>query len=322
MGIKLREFGHFTPEHIISNSELTEKFNLTENWIVERTGIEERRYFKDGASTDMAVLAVEDMLQGTALVNEKIDCIIFATTTPDFLCPSAASVLQKKLNLNHTFAFDIKAACSGFLFGLEMASALLESKKYSNILLIGADKLSSIVNPHDLKTSVIFGDGAGSVLISYSKNENHLKNIICKVDSTELTAVSIENGGSQNPILNELIESSKNYVSFNSKKISGEAVKLFIKATTETLAENNLNIESIDMVIPHQANKRIIEELSKRLNLPIEKFYINIEQRGNTGAASIPTSLSILSKNKKLKGTILLIAVGAGFAYSGAILKI
>jgi 3-oxoacyl-[acyl-carrier-protein] synthase-3 len=321
MGTVIKAFGHFIPDKRVTNKELAQRFSITEDWIEEKTGIIERRYFDNGATSDMALIAINNALKNSRLEPGMIDCIIVATMTPDRHCPSTAALLQKKLNVNHTFAFDIMAACSGYLYGIELAHALIETKKYKNILVTGADKFSTIVDPGDRKTTLIFADGAGCSLLSYSETENNIIDTVCSLDSTIAEAVVIPNGGSEKPIDEIVFNEQNHFLRFTSKEVYEGGIQLFIKAIDTLIKKANIDLTEIDLVIPHQANKRMIEELARRLSLPIEKFFINVDYIGNTSAATIPIALSQANELKKLQGTILLASVGAGFTYAASILK-
>lgn len=317
-----KSFGHYIPDRKVTNRELAERFAITEEWIEEKTGIRERRYFDNGATSDMALIATTNALTNTDSTAQDIDCIIVATMTPDHYCPSTAAILQNKLGINHTFAFDIMAACSGYLYGLQLADSLITSRKYNNILLVGADKFSTIVDPNDRKTALIFADGAGCSLLSYSETENHVNDIVCFLDSEMNKAVTIPNGGSAKPITETVFAEQNHFLRFTSKEVYEGGIQLFLKAINEILKKNNTSLGDIDLIVPHQANRRMIEELARRLNQPIEKFFINVDYIGNTSAATVPIALSELKEQNKLKGNILLASVGAGFTCAAALITI
>lgn len=321
MGVEFSKFGHFVPEKRLTNAELAKRFNITEEWIDQRTGIIERRYFEDGGTSEMIFRAVKNAGVEAGYL-ESIDCIIVATMTPDKYCPSTAAVLQSKLGINHTFAFDIMAACSGFIYALQIADGLIRSSKYKKILVVGADSMSSIVDENDRKTALIFSDGAGFAVLQECKGDSHIVDCFCSLDSNISEAVVIPHGGSLQPVRESNIGDRDQYLRFTSKEVYEGGLELFEKAINELLARNSMSHGDIDLIVPHQANKRMIEELARRMGIPIEKFYINIEYIGNTSAATIPIALSELNESGRLKGKVLLASVGAGFTYASAILNI
>jgi len=322
MGVFFKSFGHYIPETGITNKQLAERFNISEEWILERTGIEERKYFLNGATSDMIVAAALNCLNNAEVSASNIDCIIVATMTPDYHCPSTAAIVQKKLGINHNFSLDIMAACSGYVYALQLADALIASGKYCNILVAGADKMSAIIDKNDRKTALIFADGAGCALVSHHDTENNIIDIICAVDSTLSDIVIIPNGGSVSPIHQPVFEEQNHFLRFTSKGVYESGIQLLQKAINAVTEKSKITIKDIDLIIPHQANKRMIEELARRMDVPIDKFFINVESIGNTSAATIPIALSQASEQKKLKGKILLISVGAGFTYASAIIQV
>ncbi len=321
MGTIFKSFGHFIPETRITNKELAGRFDISEEWILERTGIEERRYFDGGGTSDMAVLAANRCLEKTDLSPTDIDLIIIATITPDHQCPSTAALVHQKLRTSNSSGFDIVAACSGFLYALELGQSLIETKKYKNILIAGADKLSSCIDWNDRKTTLIFADGAGVCLLQHSDTQNQIEDTYCRLDSNCADYIVTPNGGSASPINEKNVFEQNHYMRFHNKDIFIKGVKLFEKSINEVLKRNNLTSEDIDLIIPHQANKRIIEKISEDLNIPISKFFINVEKNGNSSAATIPIGLSEISAQGKLKGKILLVSIGAGFTYAASILQ-
>ncbi len=320
MSTRFYKFGHFIPDQRITNQLLAERFGITEAWIEERTGIIERRYYTEGATSDMIVAAVNNSGLTQADL-EELDCIIIATMTPDHNCPSTAALVQRKLNINHCFAFDIMAACSGFVYALTLADSLLISGKYKNILVAGADKFSTIIDHEDRKTALIFADGAGFCYLKSDGALTQIKDTLCRLDSTLCHSVLIPNGGSAKPLDELSFAEQEHFLRFTDKKVFEGGIVLFEEAITAVLAKNQLTIADIDLIVPHQANKRMIEALAKRMQIPIEKFFINIEYIGNTSAATIPIALSEANEQGKLKGNVLLASVGAGFTYGAGLLE-
>ncbi|MDZ4071403.1 MAG: beta-ketoacyl-ACP synthase 3 [Sediminibacterium sp.] len=324
MGTIIKSFGHFIPTQCLTNSELAKRFDITEEWIIERTGIEERKYFAEGATSDMILKAALQCLSKTNVEPKDIDCIIVATMTPDFYCPSTAAIVHQKLETKNAWGFDIMAACSGYIYALELAASLINSNAYKNILVCGADKFSSIIDPLDRKTVLVFADGAGVSLLQYSELENNITDILCKLDSTYAMDVNMLNGGSQTPLTKKNIVEDNHYLRFSSKRIFEHGITLMQNAIEEILKRNKITFADIDFIIPHQANKKMIEVLAQRLVIPIEKFIINIERIGNTSAATIPIAISQALETKMLKGNerLLLASVGAGFTHAASLITL
>jgi 3-oxoacyl-[acyl-carrier-protein] synthase-3 len=322
LGVKITSWGHFIPETKLTNSELSKRFNVTTDWILERTGIEERKYFSDGATSDMIVKAALNCIQQTDLSPTDIDCIIVTTMTPDQHCPSTATFVHQKLGTKNAWGFDIMAACSGYLYALQLATSLINSNSYKTVLVCGADKMSSCIDPSDRKTVLVLADGAGVSLLQQSSTDNNIIDTICKLDSSHSSDISMIASGSKAPSTIENISQGKHYLRFESKTIFCTAISLMQIVAEEILSKNKLTFEDIDFIVPHQANKRIIETLAKKFDLPIEKFLINVEQIGNTSAATIPIAISEALKDEKLKGNekLLLVSVGAGYTYSASLM--
>ena len=324
MGTIIKSFGHFIPEQSLTNAELATRFDISNEWIIERTGIEERKYFTEGATSDMIVKAALQCLSKANIEAKDIDCIIVATMTPDYYCPSTAAIVHQKLDTKNAWGFDIMAACSGYIYALQLATSLINSNAYKNILVCGADKFSSIIDPLDRKTVLVFADGAGISLLKYSETDNDIADTICKLDSTYAMDVNMLYGGSQTPLTKENIIEDKHYLRFSSKRIFEHGIVLMQNVIEEILSKNSITFNDIDFIVPHQANKRMIEALAQRLAIPIEKFIINIEHIGNTSAATIPIAISQALTTGKLKGNekILLASVGAGFTYAASLITL
>jgi len=324
LGTIIKSFGHFIPEQSLTNYELAKRFSITEEWINERTGIEERKYFTEGATSDMIVNAALQCLSKTNIEPKDIDCIIVATMTPDYYCPSTAAIVHQKLDTKNAWGFDIMAACSGYIYALQLASSLINSNAYKNIVVCGADKFSSIIDPLDRKTVLVFADGAGVSLLQYSEIRNDITDTLCKLDSSYAMDVNMLYGGSKTPLTKENILEDKQYLRFSSKRIFEHGITLMQNAIEEILERNKITFNDIDFIVSHQANKRMIEVLAERLCIPIEKFIINIEHIGNTSAATIPLAISQALETGKLKGNekLLLASVGAGFTYAASLITL
>jgi 3-oxoacyl-[acyl-carrier-protein] synthase-3 len=324
MGVKIKAFGHFVPDHNVPNKELAERFDLTEEWILERTGIEERKYLLEGGTSDMIVQAALRCLCKTNITATEIDCIIVATMTPDYHCPSTASLVHKRLGATNAWGFDLMAACSGFIYSLQLAASLINSRAYKTVLVCGGDKMSSCIDTSDRKTVLILGDGAGVALLQYDAEQNDVIDTLCKLESEYGMDVNMLTGGSQTQLTADNITENKQYLRFSGKRIFEHGVTLMQNAVTELLEKNSLTFDDIDRIVPHQANKRMIEALAQGFSLPIGKFVINIEHLGNTSAATVPVAISQALETGQLKGNerVLLTSVGAGFTYAASLLKL
>ena len=325
MGVAIKSISHFVPETRLTNQELGVRLNMDSDVIGEKTGIFERRVFHDGATSDMIVNAAKICLEQCGMDVLDVECIIVATMTADFPCPSTAAVVHHKLGTKNAWGFDAMAACSGFLYGFEIGSALLNSKQYKNVLLCAADKMTSIIDPMDKKTSLIFGDGAGVVLLEYTDDEhNEIIDTICKLNSTDLMSVSASHGGSKNPMTPESLEQTDHLMKFTSRGIFSGGIALFKEVILEVMEKNNISFDDIDYFVPHQANKRMLEGLAAELNQPISKFIINIEYIGNTNSGSVPIALSEAISDGRIKPgmKIIVAGVGAGFTYGASIIDI
>lgn len=324
MGVLIKSFGHFIPKTRVTNFELAKRFNVTSEWIVQRTGIEERKYFLEGATSDMIVNAASQCLLQTEIPFTAIDCVIVATMTPDHLCPSTAAIVHNKLSITNAWGFDIMAACSGYLYALQLATSLINSGSYKTILVCGADKMSSCIDPNDRKTVLLLSDGAGVSLLQYSPIENSVIDIICKLHSSNTDDIVTTAGGSSNPNTTDTILRGEQFLRFKSKSIFEMAISLMQRVIDEIMLKNKMTLSDIDFIVPHQANKRLIEVLANKLCISIDRFIINVEQIGNTGAGTIPIAISEAIQNGKLKGNerLLMVAVGAGYTYASSLVQL
>lgn len=325
MGVKITGFGHYIPEARVTNTELAQRFGVSEEWIVQKTGIHERRYAgPEEATSDMIVHAARQCLAQANVAPGAVDCVLVATMTPDHYCPSTAAIVQQKLGTHNAWGFDLMAACSGFIYALQVAAALINAGTHQTVLVCAADKMSSIVDPADRKTVLIFADGAGACLLQHSLTENHLLNTLCRLNSTNYTDIITRVGGSQRPSTDKAVAVGDHYLRFMSRTIGVDDVQLLQEVIIEFMEKNSLSFDELSYIVPHQANKRMIELLADNLQLPISKFIINIEQLGNTSAAAVPIAVSQALQNGQLKGheTLLLASVGAGFTYAAGLLKL
>lgn len=315
--------GGFVPEYVLDNEELSRMVDTNDEWIMTRIGIKERRILnEEGLGTSyMARKAVKQLLEKTGTHPDEIDCLIMATTTPDFPIPSTASIIVGKLNMKNAFCLDINAACSGFLYGMDMAASMIQSGRYKKVVVCGGDKLSSIVDYNDRATCPIFGDGAGAVLVEPSSEEYGWLDSHLRADGKGLPYLCIKGGGSA---------CSPSYftIDHNMHKIHQEGRTVYKFAVTNMsdscalIAErNNLNKDNIAWVLPHQANVRIIEAVANRLEIPMDKVMLNIQKYGNTSAGTLPLALWDYESQLKKGDNIVLTAFGGGFTWGAAYLK-
>ena len=302
-----------------------EKFvETSDEWIQSRTGIKQRHKVKNGeATSSMGIKVANDILEKKKINAKEIDVIITATITPDMLFPSTASIIQKEIGAINAWAFDLNAACSGFLFSLETAQSLIESKKYKKILVIGGDTMSSIIDYNDRATCVLFGDGAGAILLEPSSHENGIIDSVLFTDGTGGDRLYMPGGGSLFPSSKKTIDSKFHYLKQDGREVYKSAVRGMTDAALEILKRNSLSSNDIKLFIPHQANKRIIEACSQRLNLNSKQVYINIERFANTTGGTIPICISeAVQKNLLNEGDLILLAAfGAGFTWGATLIK-
>ncbi len=313
--------GGFVPAAKRTNQDLEKVTNTSDEWIVQRTGIKERRILGDGlATSDMIVEAVMDLLQNYPKNLQDVDALIVATSSPDMLMPSTANILAEKLKLHDVMAFDVNAACSGFLHVLDIGAAFVESGRHKNVLVIGADKISSYVDINDRSTNILFGDGAGVVWLEPSEKAGVLDSLLLG-NGTGAAALNIEGGGSLHPMSNETVSNGLQYIKQDGKVVFKQAIKAMSEACLAVLKRNNLSIGDIDWLVPHQANKRIIDGVGKEIDIDPAKTMTNIENFGNTISATIP--LCIWEHRSKLKtgDLLLLTAFGAGFSWGASLLE-
>lgn len=318
--------GSYTPQRVLTNDDLSKMIETSDEWIVTRSGIRERHIAApDESTSDMAVQAALAAMADAGVEPAEIDLLIVATITPDLPLPAVACSIQHKLGLpTHAACFDLNAACSGFVYGLDTACAMLASGRYKKALLIGAEKLSSIVDWNERTTCVLFGDGAGAVVLGVSDEEN--KGLIgtklgAYGDSVDL--LCIPKGGSNCPATAESIAAGDHFMKMKGKEVFKLAVRAMDEAARDILEQHSLHADQIGLVIPHQANLRIIEAIAKYLELPMDRFYVNVDRYGNTSAASVPLALDEARKSGRIKpGDItLLVAFGAGLTYGSALIR-
>ncbi len=316
--------GSYGPDQVVDNEQLSKTVDTSDEWIRTRTGILERRFAgKDQTTSDLSLQAAKQALENARVLPEEIDLVLVATITPDMAFPSTACILQHKLGLKKVACFDIEAACSGFLYALDVADAMLSSGRYRKALVIGAEKMSSIMDWEDRTTCVLFGDGAGAAVLSKEGEGPELLGFYCGADGSNPSLLCQPAGGSAMPASVESVSGRKHFLKMNGREIFKSAVRVMESSCRLLLDQNNLSIEEIDLIIPHQANMRIVESLSQRLNVPLEKFYCNLDRYGNTSAASIPLALSEAVHSQRIKPNdlCLMVAFGAGLTWSSTLVR-
>lgn len=323
----IRGTGHFTPEHVLTNSDLERIVDTSDEWIQTRTGIRERRTLNgthDFGLEGMATAAARRALEDAKMAPTDLDAIIVATVTPDYRLPSTATLVQRNIGAGQIALMDIVAACTGFIYGLSVARAFVVSGTYKNVLVIGGEYLTSITNYEDRTTCVLFGDGAGAAIVSRAKPGEEGRGILATYlsgDGQYKDLLHIPLGGSHTPLTPETAESAGRFVTMNGRDIFKLAVKEMADAAEKVIELAGVKASDIDMVIPHQANHRIIEALRKRLNLSKDRVYSNIDRFGNTSSASVPIALDEARKKGIVKdGSLVLSAAFGGGLVWGAVL--
>lgn len=316
--------GHYLPEKILSNAELEKMVDTTDEWIRTRTGIVERRILEKGATSDMAVKAIEMLMKNRGITPDDIEVIIVATVTPDMLFPATACVIQDKIGAKGAWGFDLSAACSGFVYALVVGSQLIEAGTYKKVLVVGADKMSAITDYTDRNTCILFGDAAAAVLLEPGDDPSlGILDHILYVDGSGGPYLYMKGGGSLYPSSHETVENKMHYVFQDGKSVFKVAVIDMTDVSEEILRHNNLTSRDVDYLVPHQANLRIIEACAERMGLDRSKVMINIDKYGNTTAATIPLCLSEWWQCGKLKRghTLVLSSFGAGYTWGAVLVK-
>ena len=317
--------GSYVPEKVLGNEELSQKVETSDEWIRTRTGISERRIAENNqATSDLAFQAAKKAIESAGVEISQIDLVIVATITPDMAFPSTACLLQHKLGLGKVACFDVEAACSGFLYSLDIADGMLASGRYKCALVVGAEKMSSILDWEDRTTCVLFGDGAGAAIISsHCESGPKLLGFSSGADGSNPNLLQQPAGGSMRPASASTLANREHFLKMNGKEIFKSAVRVMEKATRDLLALHGLSTNDVDHVIPHQANVRIVESMANRLEIPLDKFFCNLDRHGNTSAASIPIALNeAWKKGIFQKGDLaVLVAFGAGLTWSSTLVR-
>jgi len=315
--------GGYVPETKLTNFDLEKMVDTNDEWIKSRTGISERSILKEPgkASSDMAVKAIEEIIRKKKLDPSTIDCIICATVTPDMIFPSTANLIGEKIGAKNAFGFDLGAACSGFLFALTTATAFIESGKYKKIIVVGVDKMSAIIDYTDRATCILFGDGAGAVLVETTIDGLGVQDSILKSDGSGAPYLHIKAGGSLKPATMETVLAKEHYAFQDGQPVFKFAVKGMADVSAELMEKHKLTGDDIAWLVPHQANLRIIDATANRMGLAKEKVMINIEKYGNTTAATIPLCLWDWETKLKKGDNLILAAFGGGFTWGASWIK-
>ncbi|MCG8323108.1 MAG: ketoacyl-ACP synthase III [Cytophagales bacterium] len=313
----------WVPDYILTNEELTTMVDTSDEWITTRTGIKERRILKgqDQGTSVIGVHAVKGLLEKTGTRAEDIDLIICATTTPDMLFPATANIIANQVGAVNAFSYDLQAACSGFLYALSTGAQFIETGKYQKIIVVGADKMSSIIDYEDRTTCIIFGDGGGAVLLEPSKEGYGVLDSILRSDGSGEPHLHMKAGGSRRPATHQTIEEKQHFVYQEGAAVFKFAVINMADVSAEIMEKNNLKPEDVSWLVPHQANKRIIDATANRMGITNGKVMLNIHRYGNTTSGTIPLCLFDYESNLKKGDNLILSAFGGGFTWGSVYLK-
>ena len=314
--------GMYFPEKVLDNKYFESIVDTSDEWIVSRTGIRERRILENGATSDLATGAAKDLLEKHNIKAGEIDCIIVATVTPDMLFPATACIVQNNIKANNAWGFDLEAACSGFLFAFQTGCSLIESGQNKKVLVIGADKMTAITDYTERNNCILFGDGGAAVLLEPTEDKSlGLQDYIVRIDGTGEKYLHMRGGGSLNPPTHETVDKKMHYIYQDGKAVFKVAVKGMADVSFELMKKNNLTAEDIAYLVPHQANMRIIDATAERMGLSKDKVMVNIDRYGNTTAATIPSCLVEYYRAGKVKkgDKIILSAFGAGYTWGSSL---
>lgn len=320
---KITAVGGFVPDDILSNAELEKMVDTTDEWITTRTGIKERRILKDPnkASSDMGVEVVRKILEKSGTRPEDIDLLICATVTPDTVFPDTANTILHKIGAKNAFGYDLSAACSGFLYALTTGAKFIEAGTYKKVIVVGADKMSAIVDYTERANCILFGDGSGGVLLEPTEEKVGLIDSLLKADGSGREFLHMKAGGSLKPATIETVERREHFIFQEGKSVFKAAVNGMVNTVNEVLERNGLTIEDIKWLVPHQANMRIISSVGDALKIPTDRVMINIHKYGNTTAATIPLCLWEFEPKLKKGDNIVLTAFGGGFTWGSILIK-
>lgn len=322
MNAVITAVGGFVPAGILDNKTLCKKLETSEEWIEKRTGIKQRRIAQQKVATsDLAFAAIENLFENYDVGRHEIEALLLATVTPDHVLAPTASKVCEKSGLENAFAVDLNAACSGFLYALELACSMIESGRYKNVMVVGADKMSSIVDYEDRNTAILFGDGAGVVLLEKTESDHGIMKSILQTDGTGTSSLLVPAGGSKIPASMQSLLHRSHFIKQDGSYVFKKAVAAMSKVSKDVLIKNELDSEDINWVIPHQANLRIIKAVSENLNISIKKVKVNVDRYGNTTSATIPLCLWDFAADFKKGQHLLITTFGAGFSWGASCLK-
>jgi len=316
--------GSELPSRVVTNHDLEKVVETSDEWITTRTGIKERRILEEGkGNADMALRAAERALADAGVDAQELDAIIMGTVSPDYPFPSSACLLEDKLGARGVFSFDVGAACSGFLNALAVADSFIQTGKANKVLVVGSDTLSRVLNWQDRATCILFGDGAGAVVLGASQNGSGILSAKLRTDGSYAKTLYVPAGGSLNPATVHTVQKNEHTIVMNGKEVFKIAVRSMEDISRQALEEAGVTVDDVSLVIPHQANRRIIVALAERLGVPMEKVVVNLDKYGNTSAASVPVALDEARRQGRIKpgDIVLLNAFGAGFAWGAAVVK-
>lgn len=315
--------GGWLPETVLSNKDLEKIVDTTDEWILSRTGISERRIMKgpNRGTSEIGVHAVKSILEKKGIDPLEIDMVIVGTVTPDYVFPSTSNIICDKAGLKNAWGFDLSAACSGFLFALATGAQFIESGRYKKVIVVGADKMSSIINYEDRTTCIIFGDGGGAVLLEPSEDENGIVDFVLHTDGSGFQHLNMPAGGSVNPASHATVDAKQHFAYQEGQAVFKHAVVNMAEVSAKIMEKNNLKAEDIAYLLPHQANKRICDATANRMGIGPEKMLMNIERYGNTTAGTIPLLMYDYEKKFKKGDNIILAAFGGGFTWGSIYIK-
>ncbi len=316
--------GSALPEKVLTNAYFESIVDTSDEWIVTRTGIKERRMAEEGVNTsDLGMQAAYKALERAGMTPEDLDLIICATVTGDMPFPATASIIQDKMGASHAAAFDLAAGCSGFVYGLSAAAGYIGAGIYDKVLVIGADLLSRVTDYEDRSTCVLFGDGAGAVVVAPTDDDQGVLSVVLGSDGSGADLLNIPAGGSRCPITVEAIQARDHYLKMGGSEVFKFAVRIMADSAAEALKKCCLTNEDVSLLIPHQANIRIIESAAKRLGVPMEKVFVNVQDYGNTSAATIPIALdeAVAAGRLKKGDIVVLVGFGAGLTWAASVVK-
>ena len=316
--------GTYLPDKVLTNYDLEKMVDTTNDWIIQRTGIKERRIVENGVTTsDIATQASLRAMEDAGVSPKDLDMIITSTITPDHIFPSTSCYIQQKIGATRACAFDILAACAGFIYAMSIGQSFINSGAMKTVLVVGAECLSKITDYTDRSTCVLFGDGAGAVIIQRNPVKHEILSSILAADGSEADVLIMPGGGARNPASLESVQQRLHYIQFKGKEVFKLAINNITNLIIETTRENGLTLNDIDLIIPHQSNLRIIEATMEKLGLPMEKAFVNIDKYGNTSSASVPIAIDEARREGRLrKGNIvMLVAFGGGLTWGSSVIR-